>query len=176
MLPGVPALLRAAQCRVLAGRLARSSSFNNFTLQNIHFVFFELSATKLALKNTFILGIARGDHRHHHGAGDRLSHRAPGGHRAPRARISRHRAGRHPRHRARRRAVSQLHAAAVRALRHAVDSADRLRHHRAAGRLSANAVGVPLRASGAGGRQPHPRRHAAASRSGRSPRRCCAPA
>ncbi|HEY1472922.1 MAG TPA: iron ABC transporter permease [Pseudolabrys sp.] len=29
----------------------------NFTLQNLHFVFFELSATPLALRNTFILGI-----------------------------------------------------------------------------------------------------------------------
>jgi iron(III) transport system permease protein len=32
-------------------------SFNNFTLQNIRFVFFELSATTLAIKNTFVLGI-----------------------------------------------------------------------------------------------------------------------
>src|SRR6202022_2208551 len=32
--------------------------FDNFTLRNIHFVFFELSATKLAVKNTFVLGIA----------------------------------------------------------------------------------------------------------------------
>ena len=32
--------------------------FDNFTLHNIHFVFFELSATKLALYNTFLLGIA----------------------------------------------------------------------------------------------------------------------
>ncbi|HZP69883.1 MAG TPA: iron ABC transporter permease [Pseudolabrys sp.] len=31
-------------------------SFNNFTFQNLHFVFYELSATKLALRNTFILG------------------------------------------------------------------------------------------------------------------------
>jgi iron(III) transport system permease protein len=31
--------------------------FDNFTLHNIHFVFFELSATQLAVKNTFILGI-----------------------------------------------------------------------------------------------------------------------
>ena len=32
-------------------------SAGNFTLQNLHFVFFELSATSLALRNTFILGI-----------------------------------------------------------------------------------------------------------------------
>ena len=32
-------------------------SLSNFTLQNVHFVFFELSATSLALRNTFILGI-----------------------------------------------------------------------------------------------------------------------
>src|SRR4029077_16685327 len=31
-------------------------SFNNFTLHNIEFVFFELSATKLAFKHAFILG------------------------------------------------------------------------------------------------------------------------
>jgi iron(III) transport system permease protein len=33
-------------------------TFTNFTFHNIYFVFFELSATKLALYNTFILGIA----------------------------------------------------------------------------------------------------------------------
>src|SRR3954463_9322727 len=33
-------------------------SFNNFTFHNIYFVFYELSATKLALYNTFVLGIA----------------------------------------------------------------------------------------------------------------------
>jgi iron(III) transport system permease protein len=32
-------------------------SFSNFTVQNVHFVFYELSATPLALRNTFILGI-----------------------------------------------------------------------------------------------------------------------
>jgi len=31
--------------------------FNNFTFQNVHFVFYELSATQLALRNTFILGV-----------------------------------------------------------------------------------------------------------------------
>ena len=31
--------------------------FNNFTFQNVRFVFFELSATQLALRNTFILGV-----------------------------------------------------------------------------------------------------------------------
>src|SRR6201747_14767 len=33
-------------------------SFSNFTFHNIYFVFFELSTTKLALYNTFVLGIA----------------------------------------------------------------------------------------------------------------------
>ena len=32
-------------------------SIHNFTLKNFHFVFFELSVTTLAIKNTFILGI-----------------------------------------------------------------------------------------------------------------------
>jgi len=33
-------------------------SFSNFTFHNIYFVFFELSATSLAIYNTFVLGIA----------------------------------------------------------------------------------------------------------------------
>ena len=136
-------------------------SFNNFTFHNIYFVFFELSATKLALYNTFVLGIAaatictviavvisylttREAVTGHQGAG-----------------LPRHRAGRHPRHRARRRIVPELHAPAVRALRHAVDSAARLFDAEHAGRLSADAVGVQGDPSGAGGREPHPRRDAA---------------
>ena len=47
------ALLNAAFSRV-ATQLV---SFSNVTLHNIEFVFFELSTTKLALKNTFILGV-----------------------------------------------------------------------------------------------------------------------
>jgi iron(III) transport system permease protein len=47
------ALLNATFSK-LASRLI---SVNNFTLQNIDFVFFELSATSLAIKNTFILGL-----------------------------------------------------------------------------------------------------------------------
>jgi iron(III) transport system permease protein len=47
------ALLNAAFSRV-ATQLV---SLNNLTLHNIQFVFFELSTTQLALKNTFILGV-----------------------------------------------------------------------------------------------------------------------
>ncbi len=46
------ALLNAAFSKV-ASQLVW---LNNFTLQNVHFVFYELSATQLALRNTFILG------------------------------------------------------------------------------------------------------------------------
>src|SRR5205085_3499970 len=46
------ALLNAAFSRVAS----QFVWFGNFTLHNIEFVFFELSATKLAFKNTFILG------------------------------------------------------------------------------------------------------------------------
>lgn len=46
------ALLNAAFSRVPSQLVA----FDNFTLHNLHFVFFELSATQLALRNTFILG------------------------------------------------------------------------------------------------------------------------
>ena len=48
------ALINAAFSRV-ASQLV---SFDNITLQNIRFVFFDLSTTKLAIKNTVILGIA----------------------------------------------------------------------------------------------------------------------
>src|SRR5215475_8028365 len=47
------ALLNAAFSRVAT----QFVWFNNVTLHNIHFVFFELSSTQLALKNTFILGV-----------------------------------------------------------------------------------------------------------------------
>src|SRR4030095_11272620 len=46
------ALLNAAFSRVAS----QFVSFSNVTLHNINFVFFELSATKLAFQNTFILG------------------------------------------------------------------------------------------------------------------------
>jgi iron(III) transport system permease protein len=47
------ALLNAAFSRV-ASQLV---SINNITLHNVYFVFFELSTTKLAIKNTVILGV-----------------------------------------------------------------------------------------------------------------------
>ncbi len=47
------ALLNAAFSRVASQFL----SFQTFTLHNIEFVFFELSSTRLALKNTFLLGV-----------------------------------------------------------------------------------------------------------------------
>ena len=103
-----------------------------------------------------------GDRRHGDRRRDLLHHGAPGDHRLARARVPRDRAGRGARHRARRRPVPQLHAPAVRALRHAVDPADRVRHHRAARRLPAAAVGVPRRESRSRGGEPHPRRDAPA--------------
>ena len=55
VLPGVPALRGAAQRRVLRRSPRSSSRSATATLHNINFVFFELSATKLAFKNTLIL-------------------------------------------------------------------------------------------------------------------------
>ncbi len=46
------ALLNASFSKVASHLI----SLSNFTLQNVHFVFYELSATQLALRNTFILG------------------------------------------------------------------------------------------------------------------------
>src|SRR5258707_210134 len=102
------------------------------------------------------------DHRHHAGAGHRLCHHAPGDRRFARARLSRHRAGRRSRDRARRRLVPQLHPAALRIVRHAVDPADRVPDHQPAVGLSAIAGGVRHHPSRARGCQPHSRRHAAA--------------
>lgn len=48
------ALLNAAFSKVAS----QFVSVSNFTFHNIYFVFYELSATKLALYNTFVLGIA----------------------------------------------------------------------------------------------------------------------
>jgi iron(III) transport system permease protein len=48
------ALLNAAFSKVAS----QIVSFGNFTTHNIEFVFFELSATKLAFRNTMILGVA----------------------------------------------------------------------------------------------------------------------
>src|SRR5438105_6126407 len=48
------ALFNAAFSRVASQFI----TFDNFTLHNINFVFFELSSTRLAVYNTFVLGIA----------------------------------------------------------------------------------------------------------------------
>ncbi len=98
---------RTARCSTRRSRRSPRSFiwFDNFTFQNIHFVFYELSATKLALYNTFVLGISTAT------IGTVIAvviaylttREAVTGHRAPR--LPRHRAGRHSRHRARRRPV-----------------------------------------------------------------------
>ena len=114
--------------------------------------------------------------RHAAGAGDRLSHRARGRARPPRAGLPRHGADRHSRHRAGRRPVPRLHARADRALRHAVDPAARLPHDRAAGRLPAAAVGLPLAVARAGGGRAASSAPRGCARCATSPRRCSAPA
>ena len=55
---GALALRGAAQRGVLATSPRNSSWFGNFTLHNVEFVFFELSETPPAIKNTFLLGTA----------------------------------------------------------------------------------------------------------------------
>ena len=135
---------------------------STLTLHNIVFVFTELSSTALVLKNTVILGTATAT------IGTILAlviayvttRTADRG--LARARLPRHRAGRGARHRARRRPVPELHAAALRALRHAVDPADRLPHHQPALGLSAIAGGVRDHPSRTRRGEPHPRRDAAA--------------
>ena len=116
------ALLNAAFSKIPSQPL----TFETLTLHNFHFVFFELSATKVALKNTFLLGALAATLgtllalviAYLTSARRRARASGPG--------LPCDRADRHSRHRARRRPVPQLHAAAVRALRHAVDPAARL--------------------------------------------------
>ncbi len=106
---------RTARCSTPPSRKVATTFiwFDNFTLHNIHFVFFELSATKLAVQEYLHSGGLGRDARHAHGAGDRLSDHATRHHGPSHARLPRHRAGRDPRHRARRRPVPELRAAAA---------------------------------------------------------------
>ena len=77
------ALFNAAFSRIASQVI----SVNNFTFHNIYFVFFELSATKLAFYNTFVLGIATATLRHHPRSRNLVSHDPPGCHRPSRARF-----------------------------------------------------------------------------------------
>src|SRR2546430_15791550 len=76
------ALLNATFSRVATSFV----TFDNFTLHNIHFVFFELSATQLAVKNTFLLGVASATIGTIMavGVGPLPTRPAPQGHRSPR--------------------------------------------------------------------------------------------
>ena len=117
---------------------------------------------------------AVGNGRYRAGAGRRLCHEPTAVRRTPFSRLAGDRAGRDPRHRARGRAVLQLHAPADRALRHAVDTAAGLSDDRIAGRLSADPGGLSRPSSRAGGGEPDLRRQPAEISLATSPRRCCA--
>ena len=136
-------------------------SFSNFTFHNIYFVFFELSATKLALYNTFVLGIATAT------IGTVIA--VVISYLTTREAVTGHKA------------LGFLATAPVAIPGIVLGVGLFLSYTRPpfvlygtlwilllafltlahAGRLSADAVGVQGDPSGAGGRQPHPRRHAA---------------
>src|SRR6516162_2343103 len=159
--PGVPALSRAAQCRLLAERDDARDAFDIDPAQHrlrIH----RIVRNRARAQEHGDPGHRDRDHRHDPRARHRLCHDAPGDRGLARARLSRHRAGRRSRHRARCRVVPKLYAAAFRAVRHAVDSADRLSHHQPAVGLSAITGGVCDHPSRARGGEPHSRRHTAA--------------
>ena len=174
--PGVPALWRAAQRRVLAGRDAARH------VRQLHACTTSISCSSscpppssrsTTPSSSASLSATVGTH---HRGGDRLPHGAPGDHRLARARLPRHRAGRDSRHRARRRPVPELHAPAVRALRHAVDPADRVRHASrcpppisSCSRRSAPSIRTSRTRAASSARR-------GCRRSATSPRRCCAPA
>ena len=159
--PGVPALRRAPQRGVLEDRLAAR------LVQELHAAQHQFRVLRIVRHQARVQEHVRprlpvGHRRHDHRRRDLLSHRAQGDRRLARARLPGDRAGRRARHRARRRPVPFLHAPALRALRHALDPAHRLRHHRAARRLPAASVGVPHGQRRPRGGKPHPRRDAPA--------------
>ena len=132
------------------------------SLEHWRFVFFEFSQTRLAFENTFRARDRGGDRGH--GAGDdrRLFEPAQAGLGTSLSRFPRHGAGRHSRHRARRRPLPHLHATAFRAVRNPGDHLPRLPHEGASGRLSADRRIAQGGASRARGREPHLWRDAAA--------------
>jgi ABC-type spermidine/putrescine transport system permease subunit II len=132
------------------------------TLHNIVFVFTEHVLDPVGAEEHRDPRRLDGDRRHDPRAGRRLRHDAARDRQPPPAGLSRHRADRRARHRARGRLVPELHAATLRALRHAVDSAAGVSHYQPAVGLSAIAGGILNHSPRAGRRQPHPRRHALA--------------
>ena len=160
---GVPALRRAGQCGAVAGGLAAADALDVHAAQH-PFRVLRAVGHQARHEEHVPARADGGDLRHGAGAGDRLPDLAGGGEGPPRAGLPRHGADRHSRHRAGRRPVPGLYARAGGSVRHAVDPAAGLRDDRAAGRLSAAAVGVPLAVAGAGGGEPHPGRLAAAGR------------
>ena len=151
------ALVNAAFSRIPSQLM----TFDTLTLHNVKFVFFELSATKLAMKNTFLLGALAAT------CGTLLA--LVIAYLTARAAVTGHRV------------LGFLATAPIaipgivlgvglflaytrgrrRALRHAVDPAAGLPDDRAARRLPAAAVLLPRACAGAGGGEPHPRRLAA---------------
>ena len=110
--PGVPALFRAAQRRVLAERDHAGDAVDADAAQHrvrVH----RIVVDPARAEEHGDPGRLDRDHRHHPRAGHRLCHDAPRDRGLTRARLSRHRAGRGARHRARRRPVPELHAAAA---------------------------------------------------------------
>ena len=150
----VPALRGAVQLGLLARRLAPGHARHHHAAQcALHLPRAQLDHA--GAQEHLPARHAVGDAGRAAGAADRLHRRPPRRDRTPRARLPRHRAACHPRHRAGRRPVPRLHAPAAHALRHAVDPADRLHHHRTAGGLPAALLGLPRRASRARRGRPH---------------------
>ena len=94
----------------------------NFSLEHWRFVFFEFSQTKLGVRQHLRPRRHRGDRGHDPGDDDRLPEPAQARVGPSLPRVPRDRTGRDPRHRAGRRPVPQLHAAAAGALRNACGS------------------------------------------------------
>ncbi len=136
-------------------------SWATLSWHNVHFVFVEFSQTRERAVEHRSARPAVGNGRYRAGARRRLCDEPAAVRRTPFSRPAGDRAGRDPRHRARGRAVLQLHAAADRALRHAVDTAAGLSDDRIAGRLSADPGGLSRPSSRAGGSEPDPRRQPA---------------
>ena len=173
---GVPAVFRAVQRRVLADRDHAGDAVERHAAQHLVHVLRAVVDQDRAAEHLHARRADR-DARHAAGAGDRLSHGAAGG--APAIARS---ASSPPR---RSRSPASCSASACSWATRSRRSCSTARCGSCCSPTSPSSCRRPTSscqsafravASGAGGREPHPRRDAAAGAAPRSPRRCCAPA
>ncbi len=141
---------------------AQPLTWSNLTLANWSFTLFEYGSTQAAIVNTLELGVATATVGAVLVALLAYVDQPPARHRPPGGGVPRAGADRDPGRGPRRGALHRLHAAALRALRHARDPLHRVSHQGDAGGLRAVGRDVPQHPRRPRGGGPHPRRRAPA--------------